>query len=105
MICERVEKLVHNPKYENRFDLAFSRAVASLTVVYGWVEKLIKPNGIYIAWKGGEVRQEIEHLKKKNKNIFVDVDIVQMDERFVHFNKDRVFVRVKRIESNKRGED
>jgi 16S rRNA G527 N7-methylase RsmG len=74
-----------------------------LTVVYGWVEKLIKPNGVYIAWKGGEVRQEIEHFKERNKNI--NVDIVQMDDQFVHSSKDRVFVRVKRIESNKRGED
>lgn len=103
VVCERVENLTQNPEYENRFDYAFSRAVASLAVVYGWVKKLIKPNGFYIAWKGGEVRQEIEQLKKKNKN--TDVEIVQMDERFVHSRKDRVFVRVKRIESNERGEN
>ena len=96
VLCARVEDLVQKSEYEGRFDFAFSRAVASLTVVYGWVKKLIKLNGFYIAWKGGEVRQEIEQLKKNNENI--DVDIVQMDERFVHFKKDRLFVRVKRIE-------
>ena len=103
VLCARVEDLVQKSEYEGRFDFAFSRAVASLTVVYGWVKKLIKLNGFYIAWKGGEVRQEIEQLKKNNENI--DVDIVQMDERFVHFKKDRLFVRVKQIASNKRGED
>ena len=33
VIGERVENLAQNPKYENSFDFAFSRAVASLEVV------------------------------------------------------------------------
>ena len=103
VLCERVEDLVQKSEYGSRFDFAFSRAVASLTVVYGWVKKLIKLNGFYIGWKGGGVKHEIEQLKKNIENI--DVDIVQMDERFVNFKKDRLFVRVKRIASNKRGED
>lgn len=102
VICERIEKLSANEKYKEQFDLAFSRAVANLEIVYGWVEKLIKPGGFYVAWKGGEVQKEIEQLQKKKNNICIDV--IQMDERLVHAEKSRVFVQVKPIKSNKRGE-
>lgn len=96
VICERVENLAQNQKYENGFDFAFSRAVARLEVIYGWIEKLLKPNGLYIAWKGGEVEKEIEQLEAKFKNVCVD--IVKMDERLVSSGKNRIFVRVKRME-------
>jgi len=102
VIHNRVENLVIKKDYKEQFDWAFSRAVASLEVVYGWVEELIKPGGSYLAWKGGEVEKEIEHLWKKKKNIVIDV--IKMDERLVRSAKDRVFVRIKRIASNNRGE-
>lgn len=98
VIGERVENLPQNLKFENSFDFAFSRAVASLEIVYGWVKKIIKPDGFYIAWKGGEVKQEIEQLKKMEKNI--KVDMIRMDERLVPAQNDRLFVRVGRMEIN-----
>ncbi len=97
VICDRIENLGLNNKCENGFDFAFSRAVAGLEVVYGWIKNLVKPGGFYIAWKGGDIKQEIEQLQKKENN--VAIDIIQMDERFVHSKKDRVFVRVKRLEA------
>jgi 16S rRNA (guanine527-N7)-methyltransferase len=102
VLCDRIECLSQNKKYEDQFDFAFSRAVASLDVVYGWVEKLLKPDGFYIAWKGGNVKEEIEKLQKNFKDICTDV--IKMDERLVHSDKQRVFVRVQRRALNRRGE-
>ncbi len=96
----RVESI--SAQQVDEFDFALSRAVASLEVVYGWVEKILRPNGYYIAWKGGEVEKEVEKLEKKRKNIYID--IFRMDERLVPAEKNRMFVRIKRMESNKRGE-
>lgn len=93
--CERVENLAQDPNYEGRFNFAFSRAVSSLEIVYGWVEKLLKPGGFYIAWKGGNVEQEISELQEKNRKI--KVDIIQMDPLLVPLEKGRVFVQVQRI--------
>jgi len=102
VLCERIENLSQNKKYQDQFDFAFSRAVASFDVVYGWVEKLLKPDGFYIAWKGGNVKEEIEKLQKNFKDICTDV--IKMDERLVHSDKQRVFVRVQRRALNRRGE-
>jgi len=95
VICERVENLAQNKEYENRFDFAVSRAVTSLEVVYRWIKKLLKPDGHYIAWKGGNVESEISDLKKKNRNI--SLEVIQMDERFIPLEKERFFVQVRRI--------
>ena len=102
VVCDRVENLANNISNKNSFDFAFSRAVTSLEVVYGWIERLLKPGGFYIAWKGGEVEKEIEQLKTKFKNVSVDIFI--MDERLVSSGKKRIFVRIKKIELHERGE-
>lgn len=95
VIGERVEILAQNPCYNNKFDFAVSRAVGDLEIVYGWIKKLIKSDGLFIAWKGGNVKQEIEQLKKKENNI--SVIRIPMDDRFAPVKKDRLFVCVKRI--------
>lgn len=95
VIGERVEIMAQNPCYNNKFDFAISRAVGNLEIVYGWIKKLIKSDGLFIAWKGGNVKQEIEQLKKKENKI--SVNMIPMDERFAPVKKDRLFVCVKRI--------
>ncbi len=100
VLCERAESLSKSREYE--FDFALSRAVASLKEVYDWVEKLLKSKGCYIAWKGGEVKNELEQVQKHQKNIYIDV--FRMDERLVPAEKKRVFVQIRKMELNNRGE-
>ncbi len=94
VICDRIENLAENLDWKERFDFAFSRAVASLEVVYGWVQKLIKLNGFYIAWKGGDIRPEIENLLDKFPDI--SVDVVKMNEVLVKPEKEKLFVQIRR---------
>ena len=97
VLCERVENLSADDKYLGQFDFAFSRAVSSLKKVYGWIQAALKPAGYYIAWKGGDVRQEIEDLKGAYPN--VRVAIRSMDKRIISPDKKKLFVQVQRISS------
>lgn len=94
VFCERVENLTKNMKYKGQFDFVFSRAVASLREVYDWIQDLIKPNGFYIAWKGGDILQEVEDLKRIFKNIIIN--IVEMDRQLISPDTRKVFVRIQR---------
>ena len=92
IVCERAENLETNPDNLARFDFAFSRAVASLDVVYGWASKLIKPGGAVIFWKGGDIENEIQSLLQAFPNLSVAID--KMDERLVKVERNKKFVRV-----------
>ena len=67
-----------------------------LVTLWDWSEKLIKPKGVVVAWKGGEVQQEINDLLLKYNDI--NVDIIKMDGRMVDNEKARCFVRIQRKE-------
>ena len=90
--CERAENLENNPIYLGRYDVAFSRSVASLDIVYGWISKLMKPGGSLIFWKGGDIKNEIESLLLASPNL--SVAIKNMDVRLVKPERDKKFVQI-----------
>jgi len=94
IICDRVENLSKDKYRIENFDFAFSRAVASLDVVYGWIQHLLKYTGCYIAWKGGDIQQEIENLLSKFKN--VDIEVIKMDAQLINPTRKKVFVCIQR---------
>lgn len=98
VFCDRIENISKDSKNYQQFDFVSSRAVASLREVYNWVFDLIKLRGFYVAWKGGDVQQEIYDLKQEFEN--ANVDIINMDARLVDANKEKVFVRVQKVTSN-----
>jgi 16S rRNA (guanine527-N7)-methyltransferase len=89
VLCERVENLSQE-KWKDYFDLAFSRAVASLEKVYGWSKNFLKPNGCYIAWKGGDIQKEIKEIISKFKK--VDIKIINIDKRLVNPAEKKILV-------------
>ena len=90
--CDRAENLENNPSYLSRFDFAFSRAVASLEIVYGWISKLMKPGGSLICWKGGDIKDEIKSLLLASPHL--SVVIKKMDARLVKPERDKKFVQM-----------
>lgn len=92
VVCERAEQLQSAPGYNKKFDIAFSRAVASLDVVYEWIATLIKPGGTMIFWKGGDIEQEIKKLLLANPNL--KLEIKKMDSRLVKHERDKKFVQI-----------
>ncbi|RMD96751.1 MAG: 16S rRNA (guanine(527)-N(7))-methyltransferase RsmG, partial [Calditrichaeota bacterium] len=47
----------------NRFDGVMARAVASLPQLWQWANPLLKPGGLLLAMKGGDIQQEIRQLQ------------------------------------------
>jgi 16S rRNA (guanine527-N7)-methyltransferase len=95
LLEQRCEKIADTEKYHLCFDFVFCRAIGKLSLVYGWVQKLIKPGGQMVAWKGSDVSGEINDLISQRG----DHQIIQiiMDERLVRREKDKKFVVVKVI--------
>ncbi len=92
VIADRVEQVALKKDCHAKFDVAMSRAVASLYVVYNWVEKLIRPGGYYLAWKGGNIKSEIEQLIREMGEL--SIEIVPMNAQLVPPEKNKIFVRV-----------
>ena len=51
-------------KYREKFDVATSRAVASLNILVEYMLPLIKVGGICICMKGSEIEPEVQDSKK-----------------------------------------
>lgn len=90
--CERAELLQNDPIYRSRFDVAFSRAVASVDVIYKWSSKLLKPGGSLVCWKGGDISNEIELLHSAAPNL--SIAIKKMDARLVNPARDKKIVQI-----------
>lgn len=87
----RCEKLADQTDYWERFDYGCARAVGRADVLIDNVKNLIKPGGLFIAWKGGEVESEVESIKKKYAENFT-VRTIPMDSRFVKLELNRKFL-------------
>lgn len=64
IVCGRAEEIAHLPLYRQRFDLALSRAVASLPVLAELAVPFCRIGGKFVAQKKGEVEQEMKKAVK-----------------------------------------
>lgn len=82
---ERAEALGNNQEYREKFDIAVSRAVASLNILSEYCLPFVKLDGYFIAMKGSESNEEIEEAKKAIKVLGgkledkIDIQIPQSD--------------------------
>lgn len=60
----RAEDFGKNEKYREQFDIAVSRAVASLNILCEYSLPFVKVGGYFIAMKGKDVEEEIKESKK-----------------------------------------
>ncbi|MFZ5516279.1 MAG: 16S rRNA (guanine(527)-N(7))-methyltransferase RsmG [Candidatus Zhuqueibacterota bacterium] len=90
VINERIEQLDKLKQWNSFFNFCFSRAVADVDIVYDWIKNILTQDGLYIAWKGGDVQNEIDTFHKRYPEIFLKR--IEMDERFVDKEKKRCFI-------------
>ncbi len=64
IIHARAEELSHKDDFREKFDIAVSRAVASLNVLCEYCIPYLKTGGFFLALKGANVEEEIENSKK-----------------------------------------
>ncbi|MCI8654291.1 MAG: 16S rRNA (guanine(527)-N(7))-methyltransferase RsmG [Clostridia bacterium] len=60
----RVEEVGQDNQYREKFDVATSRAVASLNILAEYMLPLVKVGGVCICMKGSEIEKEIQNSKK-----------------------------------------
>ena len=60
----RVEEVGQDNQYREKFDVATSRAVASLNILAEYMLRLVKVGGVCICMKGSEIEKEIQNSKK-----------------------------------------
>jgi 16S rRNA (guanine527-N7)-methyltransferase len=64
IINQRCEE--YHPPSTDRYQIAVSRAVARLNLLWGWSGHLIVPGGLLYALKGGDYQPEIDELSVYN---------------------------------------
>jgi 16S rRNA (guanine527-N7)-methyltransferase len=73
-ICARVEQLADQmPSYRGAFDVILARAVAETRTLLEWTRPLLKPSGMHLFLKGGDLSDEIEQARRS----FPDAVIVE----------------------------
>ena len=60
----RVEDLGQDPNYRETFDLAVSRAVASLDILSEWCLPLVRKGGCFLSYKGEKAEEEAKEASK-----------------------------------------
>ena len=63
-VHSRAEELARNSDYREKFDIATSRAVASLNVLLEYMVPFVKVGGYCICMKGSNVDEELNNAKK-----------------------------------------
>ena len=72
-LCGRAETISREPSYIKKFDIVTAKSVATLDKLYGWTKNFLNENGKMIFIKGGDISEEIVLLKRKYRNILVEV--------------------------------
>jgi 16S rRNA (guanine527-N7)-methyltransferase len=63
-VAGRAEDLSHDPRYRHRYHLALSRAVAKLPTLAELCLPFCKVNGLFIAYKKGDISEEVESSRR-----------------------------------------
>lgn len=96
VVKERAESLAHSEHYREQYDIALTRALGSVSVIAELTLPLCKIGGLSIAYKKGEISQEINNsLKALNilAGCLKDVKKVMLDE----FDGERLFVIMEKV--------
>ena len=65
VLCDRAERLNQKNVFRGRYNLVVSRAVARLWPLVNLCLPFLKPGGIFVAYKGGDVEDEIQEMVPK----------------------------------------
>jgi 16S rRNA (guanine527-N7)-methyltransferase len=95
-ICSRAEELKYKKKYSKVYDYVVSKSVAPLDNLFKWGRGLLNQNGEFLCVKGGYMEEEIEDLKKRNRDAEVDVIEFLFAEEYNVEDKKLVTIKIKK---------
>ncbi|MCD6507292.1 16S rRNA (guanine(527)-N(7))-methyltransferase RsmG [Candidatus Poribacteria bacterium] len=102
VVRARAEELIRKPEYSGRFDYVTARYVAELRKLVRYCLPLLKPGGRLIAYKGKNVRGELDKALEPIQWLGAQVIDVVRFERPLKYRLHRSFVV---IEKRKDGQD
>ncbi|MTI66320.1 MAG: 16S rRNA (guanine(527)-N(7))-methyltransferase RsmG [Firmicutes bacterium] len=70
----RAEEYAKKPEHREKYDIAVSRAVASLNILSEYCLPFVKVGGYFIAMKGPDLKDEINEAKKALETLGGEVD-------------------------------
>lgn len=91
----RAEEISIQQKYKEKFDIVTAKSVAPLDKLFLWSKSFLKRKGKMIFIKGGDISEELNLLKKKNRNINVEVIGFEFDSNYGIEDKKIVIINMK----------
>jgi 16S rRNA (guanine527-N7)-methyltransferase len=91
----RAETISKEPAYSKKFDIVTAKSVAPLDKLCEWTKSFLTEKGEMIFIKGGDITEELNNLKKKNRKIYVEV--VEYDFDPVYGIDDKKIVMIKKL--------
>jgi len=94
-ICSRAEELKYKKKYSKMYDYVVSKSVAPLDNLFKWGRGLLNKNGEFLCIKGGDMKDEVEDLIKRNRDAKVEVTDFKFKEEYNVEDKKLVSIKIK----------
>jgi len=91
--CGRAEIISKVPAYKNKSDIVTAKSVATLDKLSNWTKSFLKENGKMVFIKGGDITDELNSLKKKRKDISVEVIEFEFDPVYCIEDKKIVIIK------------
>lgn len=95
VISGRAETIAVKPAYIKKFDIVTAKSVAPLDNLYNWTKSFLKEKGEMIFIKGGDITEELNILKKKNRKI--SAEVIEYDFNPVYGIEDKKIVIIKKL--------
>lgn len=67
LLCARAEDAAHEVQYREKYDVCIARAVANLATLSEYCLPFIHTAGYFLAYKSGDIRDEVNEAKKAIK--------------------------------------
>jgi 16S rRNA (guanine527-N7)-methyltransferase len=83
-IWGRAEDIAFSKGHKATYDLSTSRGVTALRLLVSLTLPFLKPDGLILAMKGGDLADEIKGIKKASR---FDITEYEMDERFHYIER------------------
>jgi 16S rRNA (guanine527-N7)-methyltransferase len=96
VICARAEELKYKKKYFRKYDYVVSKSVASLDNLFKWGRGLLNETGEFLCIKGGDMTEELEDLRKRNRDAIAEVTDYALPEEYNIEDKKLVTIKIKK---------
>ncbi|MDK2821116.1 MAG: rRNA (guanine527-N7)-methyltransferase [Clostridia bacterium] len=94
-IWDRAEKLGHDLKYREKFDMVVARGVASLNILAEYCLPFVKIDGLMVAYKGPKAKTELSEAKNAI-NLLGGNEVILKEYKLPEGDDDRSLIIIKK---------